>query len=252
VSFSLQEFSEVFKIRNKSGQPYVLIGGQAVNFWAERYSKATVALTEFRPFASRDIDFMGDRSDVEHIAGQLQLPPLYPPKVAMTALSGMIPLNIGNAKSSIEVVRHIPGISSEAKMPAVEAEWNGVSILVLDPISLLASKLELAATVLQEDRQDVRHLKILVICARAFIEELLSNVENGHLPARDWLKVVNQVQKLTTTHRALKIAKQHNIAWREIYPAAALAKSSDKKIRRFWENYSKQMTKSVSASQEPD
>ena len=33
----LSAFSEVLGIRNPNGRPYVLIGGQAVNFWAERY-----------------------------------------------------------------------------------------------------------------------------------------------------------------------------------------------------------------------
>ena len=37
VGFSLEQFSEVLKTRDAGGQPYVLIGGQAVNYWAERY-----------------------------------------------------------------------------------------------------------------------------------------------------------------------------------------------------------------------
>lgn len=35
--FSLAQFKSVFKIRDSEGQPYILIGGQAVNFWATRY-----------------------------------------------------------------------------------------------------------------------------------------------------------------------------------------------------------------------
>ena len=37
VGFSLQQFSEVLKVRDAGGQPYILIGGQAVNYWAEHY-----------------------------------------------------------------------------------------------------------------------------------------------------------------------------------------------------------------------
>jgi hypothetical protein len=36
VGFSLQQFSEVLNLRDATGQPYLLIGGQAVNYWAER------------------------------------------------------------------------------------------------------------------------------------------------------------------------------------------------------------------------
>lgn len=38
VGFTLQQFSEVLQIRDDAGQPNILIGGQAVNYWAERYA----------------------------------------------------------------------------------------------------------------------------------------------------------------------------------------------------------------------
>jgi hypothetical protein len=189
VGFSLRQFSVAFKIRDVDGRPYILIGGQAVNYWAERYLSTEPQLAKLQPFTSEDIDFKGSRADVEHIARQLELNPSYPPKVEMTALSGLIPFRIGDLKSTIEVVRRIPGLSDTVATPAIEVEWDGKTIRVLDPISLLACKLELAATVSQEKRRDVAHLKILLSCVRAFLGELLQQVELGQLPARDWLKV---------------------------------------------------------------
>jgi hypothetical protein len=235
VGFSLQQFSELFKIRDAAGQPYVLIGGQAVNYWAERYLHMEPGLASFQPFTSADIDFKGNREDVQRIARQLQLSPSFPHKVEMTALAGIIPLQIGELKSFIEVVRRIPGIPETRETPAVQAEWEGKLIRVLDPISLLTSKLELAATVSQEDRHDVLHLKILTLCVRPFLEELLQQVEVGDLPARDWLKVANQVLRLTSGSRARKISAKHQINWSEILPSSSIGKSQDKKIRRFQE-----------------
>ena len=173
MGFSLRQFAEVFKIRDPDGQPYALIGGQAVNYWAERYLAAEPELKKLQPFTSQDIDFKGGRADVQHIARQLNLNPSFPPKVAITAMSGFISFQIGDLKSSIEVVRRIPGISDHIDTPAIQAEWDGKIIRVLDPISLLACKLELVATVSQKDRQDVAHLKILLPCIRAFLGELL-------------------------------------------------------------------------------
>lgn len=172
---------------------------------------------------------------MQRIARQLALLPSYPPKVAMTALSGSIPFQIGALKSTIEVVRRIPGIPSGIETPAIQAEWEGNTIRVLDPISLLACKLELAATVAQEKRRDVEHLQILVPCVRAFLSELLQQVETGNLPARAWLKISNQVLKLTTAPRARKIASKHQINWPEILPLAAIAQSQIDSIRRFRE-----------------
>jgi hypothetical protein len=81
----------------------------------------------------------------------------------------------------------------------------------------------------------VPHLKILVPCVRAFLSEFLQQVERKEIPARHWLGAANQVLKLTTEHRAQKIADKHQIHWPEILPLTAIAKSQDEKIRRFQE-----------------
>lgn len=233
VGFSLHHFAEVFKIRDAAGQPYVLVGGQAVNYWAEHYLSQEPGLNALRPFTSEDIDFKGSHDDVQRIAEQLESQANYPPKVAITALAGFVPFQIGNLESTVEVVRQIPGVSDAANTPAIQAEWEGKTIRVLDPISLLACKLELAATVSQANRRDVPHLKMLVPCVRAFLSEVLQQVELGTLPAKEWLKVANQVLKLTTQIRAQKLATQHQINWAEILPLTAIAKSRDEKIKRF-------------------
>ena len=53
--------------------PYILIGGQAVNYWAERYLTTEPELEGLKPFTSADIDFKGTQADVERIARQLSL-----------------------------------------------------------------------------------------------------------------------------------------------------------------------------------
>jgi len=235
VRFSLHQFSEVFKLRDAAGNPYVLIGGQAVNYWAERYLKTEPQLRPLQPFTSEDIDFKGNAEDVRRIARQLGLTPLFPAKVAMTALAGVIPFRIGEINSNIEIVRRVPGVSGAVEVTAIEAECNGVSIRVLDPISLLASKLELVAKVAQKDRRDALHLKILVPCVRGFLEELLREVEAQHIPAGHWLGAVNHVLKLTKTRRARRIAEQQQIHWETILPLSAIERCPHPKVRRFRE-----------------
>ncbi len=233
VGFSLHQFSEVFKVRDAAGKPYILIGGQAVNYWAERYQAVEPQLEKLKPFTSEDIDFKGGREDVKRIAQQLNLAPNYPAKVQMTALAGAIPFQIGHLKSNIEIVRRIPGVAGSVETLSIEAEWNGKTIRVLDPISLLACKLELVTHVSQKKRRDMEHLKILVPCVRAFLNEFLKRVESREIPARHWLGAANQVLKLTTSNRARKIASKFQINWSVILPLDAIARSSDTKIRRF-------------------
>ncbi len=233
VGFSLDQFSQVLNVRDSAGKPYVLIGGQAVNYWAEQFLEREPRLKALGPFTSADIDFKGTAEDVRLIAKQLALTPAYPPKVAMTALAGVIPLRIGDEPSNIEVVRRVPGVSTGLEELAIEARWKDKSIRVLNPISLLASKMELVATVPQRKRNDVLHLKILVPCVRSFLENGLERVARQEFPARHWLGLANQALKLTTDHRAAKIGKKYQINWREILPVAAINQSQDGKIKRF-------------------
>ena len=236
MRFSLQQFSNVFRIRDAANRPYVLIGGQAVNYWAERYLTTESELQKLIPFTSEDIDFKGNRADVERIAGQLQQTPVFPPKVTMTALAGAVPINIGRLKSNIEVVRMVPGVSAAAiEALAIEAEWAGRQIRVLDPISLLACKLELALTVSQEKRRDIEHLKILIPCVRGFLRELLNEVEHDRLPAKGWLGAVTKVFELSKSTHGRKAGTKLKLDWSAILPLPAIMASSQAKIIRFRE-----------------
>ena len=235
VRFSLQQFAKVFAVHNSDGLPYVLVGGQAVNYWAERYLPVEPGLQKMLPFTSEDIDFKGGREDVKRIAEQLGLPPHYPHKVEMTALAGFIQFQIGDLKSNIEVVRKIPGVSGPVETLAIEAEWAGRKIRVLDPVSLFASKLALAATVSQEKRRDVEHLRILVPCVRAFLREFLERMERGELPVKGWLGAAIRVMKLTSMAQGRKAAKQLGINWREILPLDHIVASENEKVVQFRE-----------------
>lgn len=235
--FSVREFSEVFNVRNAEGLPYILVGGQAVNYWAERYFQTESELKALQPFTSEDIDFKGGKQDVKRIAEQLHLTEIYPSKAAITALAGCVPFQIGDLKSNIEIVRTVPGISGSIEALAIKAELAGKRMRVLDPISLLACKLDLLATVSQEHRQDLEHIRILVPCVRAFLREFLLQVEQNELPFRGWLGAANRVVKLTTSLRSRKIAGRFNIAWSDILPLREIDQSKHEKIIRFREHH---------------
>lgn len=235
AKYRLGQFDRVLELRNQDNAPYLLIGGQAVNYWAERYLAREPLLGELRPFTSEDIDFKGDRSDVERIARQLKLQPVFPSPVSMTALAGSIPFRSGDIDSNIEVVRQIPGTPENVEQAAIEIEFGGMRLRVLDPISLLAAKLELFATIPQENRQDGRHLRILIPCVRQFLSELLQAIEDDELTARDWLKIARRLLKQTATKRAARVAETLGVDWSQLFPWDVLRLAQDPKLIRFLE-----------------
>jgi hypothetical protein len=108
--FSLQQFTALLNLRNAEGKPYVIIGGQAVGFWAETYLKEEPELARWLPFTSKDIDFHGGRSDVLRIAKDLGVRAQLPHSREMSALAGIVPLKIGGMRTTVELLRSFPGM----------------------------------------------------------------------------------------------------------------------------------------------
>lgn len=133
------------------------------------------------PLTSRDLDIWGGREEVEEIAGIVKSRPKYPHKYEMTVLSGVIPLTIGETQTQIEVLHTVPGLDiNDPEAASVEHHFMNQSIRVLDPVSLLGTKLHALRNFSDEDRQDLLHLKILVPATRAFLKEAFkSDIEKG-------------------------------------------------------------------------
>jgi len=151
-----------------------------------------------------------------------------------TALAGTIPIKVGEALTSIEFVRRIAGIkSTDITAFAIERDFQGTQIRILDPISLLCGKANLALTVDQKPRRDVDHLRILIICARAFLRETLAGVEAGELPARGWLGAVERVLKLAESTIGKKASRKLAVVWRQALPEKEIAASHHRLVVKF-------------------
>ena len=174
----------------------MLIGGQAVNYWAETYLSKEPLLAIWLPFTSEDIDFHGGRDDVIRAARKLGVMAQLPHHKQMTPWAGMVPYKIGDVQTSIDFVRIIPGFpNSKIEAWAIAAVRDGKQLRVLDPISLLSCKVCLALKANQKERRDTEHMRMMVVCVRAFLRETLHDVESGQLAERGWLNAVERVLK---------------------------------------------------------
>ncbi len=191
-------------------------------------------MEQSRPFTSKDIDFHGGRDDVLRLAKQLGARAEFPPSHMMTSLAGIIPLTIGGARTSVEFVRQVAGVRpADVTRFSVDRELDGIKLRVLDPVSLLLCKANLALTVDQKDRRDVAHLRMLIICVRAFLRETLVGVEAGELPARGWLGAVERVLKLAESSIGKKAARKLAIVWRDALPEKEIGASKHRLVAQF-------------------
>jgi hypothetical protein len=98
--FSPHEIKPVLQALAQTGA--VIIGGQAVNLWAERYQNESPPWPELRPYTSFDLDVLGNRTDVLQCSQALDAEPFFPLASENTANSGKIVAQIGGSDFEID------------------------------------------------------------------------------------------------------------------------------------------------------
>jgi hypothetical protein len=156
----------------------VLIGGQAVAWWAGRYGIKAVVKGQEQEVTSNDIDFWGTHEDLLELASHLQRKPVLPGRHEITLLLGSIALETKGKKTALEVLHHVPGLDSanplSAAVPAgLPTAGGGREFLVLSPVSLVLAKLHALRHFSQEQRQDLAHLQVSLKASKMFIAEAL-------------------------------------------------------------------------------
>jgi len=167
-----KDFSEILR-----AVPYecVLIGGQAVVWWAERYGVEMEVRGEKQDITSRDIDFWGSSADLIATAKALSAIPAFPDRREMTALAGAIGLSVAGKRTALEMLHAVPGIDSNDPFAvAMEERLDDRKLLVLSPVSLVLAKLHALRHFDQTDRQDLFHLQVSLRASELFIAEGLA------------------------------------------------------------------------------
>lgn len=129
----------------------VLIGGQALAFWAEYYR---IRIDDTLPIVSKDADFLGDRALVERISEISGGHATYPPRRAITALVGQVTIELANDQFlNVDVLHKVVGIKSDSvKRRAEEVVFDGLKFMIMHPIDVLQSRISNLATL--KDKQN--------------------------------------------------------------------------------------------------
>ena len=208
------------------GTGLLLVGGQAVNLWAERYREKEPAILRFQPFTSRDADFY-------RRAPKLRLPPNWkelprPTKGRMRIVTHALE---GPEGQTAEVIRSVNGLTEkEVEDGSIPITYAGRSMWFLVPPALFQAKLANLKSIDQEGRQDLKHFQLLIPVTRCFFEDLLTQHTSSERPTQaiSWMS-----QHAKNVQEAIKLGHHEATDWNSFFPIKLMQDHPSEAVRNF-------------------
>ena len=225
------DFEAVIRaISRQRGEPVVLVGGHAVNVWANTFQSAIGdRLKPHGALMSGDMDVYGTRGALlslhKDLGGKLRL------GGPREIIDGTIIMGEEPDTRDIGVLRTVNGLPSIEAKDTVILRVCGYDIPVLFPHLLLQGKLENALHLDQEGRQDVKHVKIMALVLPEFIKFTLESARLSR--EKDVLKLLQDALKILTSENAREFSKRHGLDFREAMPPSLFATTSLPRIAKF-------------------
>jgi hypothetical protein len=229
------DFAEILRHKDARELP-VVVGGHAAGLWSRYFlSRGVTELAEFLPFRSKDLDLVGTVGllDELHRRFKGRLLRSEPRSPVFGRLD--IPQS-GGGFLRVEVLHTVLGLDAKDMMRTVDIDVAGVVARVPLPHLMLKAKLANSALITQDGRQDVKHTKMMLICVRAFILELLDNHQRGLIGERPVVNLLEEIREVMSSPNAEKAANLWSIDFREVWPREELKASGGEKVVRWLEH----------------
>ncbi len=229
-----QDFDPIFS------QGVVIVGGHAVNLWASFYAdRGDSVLAGFAPFTSKDADiFLKDRDMALAVAAAAGWAFRSNPEPRSPVL-GAIVMGRDEIKLQVDVLRSVTGLTAnDLAVTESIAFANGKSYSVPAPDVMLKAKLANLATHEQRERQDERHVRILIRCCAHYLTDACAAVEAGNLTEREAVERFMATYRVTTGETACRLEKKLGLGVSSAIPTrSSLGKASElRRIRAFYEH----------------
>lgn len=193
----------------------VLVGGQALAFWMDRYdiSAGTAMITH-------DGDALGKVANAHDLAVALKATLLKPPARARTALVAQIRIPAPGGRFAnidiLHVLYTVSGLRKSSEFTAavidnsIEFEWRpGKFIRVMDPLDLLDSRVQNAAGLLEDKGP---HVLTQVRWAIEVVKAILLKLAGAGEPAEGRLgRKLQTVLTLSESRAGRKLLVEHDI-----------------------------------------
>lgn len=200
-----------------AGEEMVLVGGQALGFWLQRFD---LVLPAGLPAISSDTDFLArsaaDRDAVQRFARILGGSTFYPNERALTALVGQAYLDINDEEFlNVDVLFQVFGIDADAvRERAVRAEMDGQAVRVMHPLHVLRSRLaNLYKLAQKQNPKGVMQLSMAIDMAREFVraearKSAPAAIASGRSRVQDF---VSEIERMALDDAGRKVARRFRL-----------------------------------------
>lgn len=211
----------------------VVVGGQAVNLWANFYRERVPELEQYLPFASEDLDFYGGRLEAlachQALGGQIFLNQDFDP----SPNAGIVTVNYQEQKLRIDFLASVYGLSElEIVSTAISfvgtGTLTGLSLKVLHPILCLEGKLKCLKGLPQQGRQDLKHVRMTLLCLSQLMKDL-----SGQDEIRPFLKLAERILTNTLNETGLHVWYYHHIFVESAITVNSSQPLTDERLQKF-------------------
>lgn len=235
INTEVSEFALIIDPQDGSDPP-VVVGGHAVNLWCDYYlSKGVVELSMYVPFTSKDLDLLGSAGLLGrlHRSHQGKLTRSEPRSPVLGRLDIA---RKGGGTLRIDVLHMVKGLNRKDLARTMELKLEGLTALVLLPHLILKAKIENSIDLLQDDRNDVKHVRMMILCMKAFIMEFVGFVSSDKVSERALVNVLGETWEIVNSSQSVKASKLWGFDFSAVWPMEELIKAGDGKIARWLEH----------------
>lgn len=215
--FALRDVAETIAALSESG--LVLIGGQALNYWADHY----LPDTNVAPPTSKDLDMQGDKRAVEAAASTLGVAPRWSTREMDTVNSGLIEVTTAEGELlEINVLHSVFGLKSEdVARTAIPVAIGGAWIRVLHPVLVMESRFANISGLHRTNEHALSQARTSVECVRAMLRERAPD------NPREALDLITRIFRYSRSNmHARCVYRDHDIdAFAAVEPLEALPES---------------------------
>jgi len=228
---SFPDVADVVSVRTKGELP-VIVGGHAVNIWALTYaSRLGSRLSPYAPFTSKDLDLWGPMEILDSLAQKYGVKiTLSPPR---SPGIGYVTIPKGDLHIKVELLAGVNGLRRPELENTFDLVIQGTEVRVLDAISCLKAKIANAADLDQTNRQDVKHVQIMKICAHEFAKDLIALGDQKRVSERLVISRLEDLRGMIANAKAREFTRKWDVRFDEVMPIEAILRSTMEKMRNF-------------------